>query len=192
MRADQRGVEVQGEPLWCRSPRPCPLARISEHTEPLGRDRGDDSPGGRRRCHLAGQLGLLAQHAQVGQAVAAVRDCHDQVPYHPTPLQIVRSADGAVAGNDALHVERAHLAEDATELPGVAVSGQWHDDQPPLEQYVRVDAVQSGQLGQEVPGFRHGPRGGLADRLVRRFADLGIRRPVSRSAAWQRAVPAAA
>ena len=35
-----------------------------------------------RRSHLAEQLGLPTQHAQVGQAVAAVRDAHDQVAEH--------------------------------------------------------------------------------------------------------------
>ena len=36
--------------------------------------------------HLAEQVGLPTQHAQVGQAIAAVRDAHNQVPHHPARI----------------------------------------------------------------------------------------------------------
>jgi hypothetical protein len=86
MGGDQCGVEVQRDPLRRRPLRPGSLARLptrpAQDVHSLRCDRVDDTPGGRRRRHLAEQLGLLAQHIQVGQAAAPVRDGHDQIPHH--------------------------------------------------------------------------------------------------------------
>jgi hypothetical protein len=95
---DQRGVEVERDPLRRCPLRPGSLARlpapIAQDAQPLGRDRIDDPPGRRRRRHLAEKLGLPAQHAQVGLAVAAVRDAHDQIAQHPAWIMGRTSAPG--------------------------------------------------------------------------------------------------
>lgn len=71
---DQRGVEVEGDPFQRCSLRLRPLARLStrlsQDPQPLGSDRLDDPPGSRRRRHLAEQVGLLAQNAQVRQGLS--------------------------------------------------------------------------------------------------------------------------
>ena len=87
---DQRGIEVERDPLRCRFVAPGslagPPARLVQHPQPFWRDRLDDPLGGRPRRHLAKQVRVLAQHAQVGQAVTAIGDAHDQVAQHPTRI----------------------------------------------------------------------------------------------------------
>jgi len=95
VRADQRGVEVEHDPLGLCPERPGPLARLrarlAQPTEhPLVRERVDHPPCRRVRGNAAKEVLLVAQRPKIREAIAAVGEHHAEVA-HDLP-GIVRGA----------------------------------------------------------------------------------------------------
>jgi len=82
----QRRVNVDDRRLRARPKAPGPRARLGDRAaQPLkapGVDAVDDPKRGRVRGDLAEQVGLVAQRAEIGQAVAAIAEHHDQITQH--------------------------------------------------------------------------------------------------------------
>ena len=86
VRDDERGVEVDHVEagVLARSPRPG-AGRGSGVGDPLERscvDGFECAPRRRRRRHLPEQIGLVAQHSQLGDRLAAIGDRHRQIVQH--------------------------------------------------------------------------------------------------------------
>jgi hypothetical protein len=86
VRRDQRRVEVEHDPLGPGAEHPGPLARPGTRRaqplqHPLLAQRVDHPPGRRVRGHATEQVLLVAQRAEIRQAVAAVGQHYAQVTH---------------------------------------------------------------------------------------------------------------
>jgi hypothetical protein len=92
VRTDQRGIEIDRQPLGRADQLPRPLAgarmRRPQPTEPvrIASDRVDNPKRGRVRADRPEQRRLVTHRAQITQRIAAVGQHHRQIPNHPTGI----------------------------------------------------------------------------------------------------------
>jgi hypothetical protein len=101
MGVQQRAVDVDDDLIRCcpGRPRPSPRRRPSHRdaAQAVAMDRVEHTPHRRVRADRAEQVGLLAQHGDVGQAVTAIGKHHRKVSQHDP--RIVRRATPPSVGH---------------------------------------------------------------------------------------------
>ena len=130
---DDGGVEVQDQAV-----RPHPVSpglspsggpRPPQGTEPCTLQAIDHPPGGGVAGHPAEEVGMVAQDAEVGEAVAAVRQHHREIADHDPGVVLAPAAEGGCqAGGEGsgqaqpigqlVEQETAGVADDAVAVRG--------------------------------------------------------------------------